>query len=71
MDQSCECPCCGSQQAWWRHNGFGWIWQCSDCENEGTEGKEDRIFDHCNVCGIPLRTRFEDGMGMCERCADE
>lgn len=29
------------------------------------------VFTHCNVCGIALRTRDEDEMGMCERCADE
>ena len=29
------------------------------------------VFTNCNVCGIRLRTRDEDEMGMCEACADD
>lgn len=29
------------------------------------------VFSNCNVCGITLRNRDEDEMGMCERCAAE
>ena len=28
------------------------------------------VFTNCNGCGIRLRTRDEDEMGMCERCAE-
>ncbi len=41
----------------------------------GFSGDDDdfrgAVFTHCNVCGILLRTRDEDEMGMCERCAAE
>lgn len=43
----------------------------------GFRGDEDgldqaeRVFTNCNVCGAPLRTRDEDEMGMCDRCAAE
>jgi hypothetical protein len=34
-------------------------------------GMDHRVFTNCNVCGITLRTRDEDEVGMCERCAAE
>jgi hypothetical protein len=29
------------------------------------------VFTNCNGCGIKLRTKDEDEMGLCERCAAE
>lgn len=29
------------------------------------------VFTHCNVCGRPLRERYEDECGMCEKCMNE
>ncbi len=37
----------------------------------GEEGEYEPVFTHCNVCGVVLRTRDEDEMGMCEKCAGE
>ena len=37
----------------------------------GEEEVEPRVFTNCNVCGVVLRNRDEDEMGMCERCAGE
>ncbi len=42
---------------------------CGLCRDEEIESK--RVFDSCNVCGIKIRTKEEDKMGMCERCASE
>ena len=35
------------------------------------KGRGKRVFDNCNVCGVRLRTKDEDRMGMCEKCAAE
>jgi hypothetical protein len=35
------------------------------------DGDYGPVFTNCNVCGIQLRTRDEDEMGMCERCSAE
>lgn len=41
----------------------------------GGLGNEDElyssVFSDCNVCGVRLRTRDEEEMGMCERCSEE
>lgn len=44
---------------------------CKPCQYEDVPEPSIVVFTHCNVCGIALRTRDEDEMGMCERCSNE
>lgn len=37
----------------------------------GGDDHYEPVFTHCNVCGVKLRSRDEDEVGMCEKCSAE